>query len=181
MEWNFRSTRTCPLSKEVEFEMREWRPVVGYEKLYLVSSDGLIYSKITNKLRKEVPCPNGYLYVVLSDENHNHKTCSVHRIVAKAFIPNSEHLGFVNHKDEIKTHNVVENLEWCTKAYNNTYGGKLDTCKKAVIARDPNTGREYRYDSAREAEKHYRTNYRNISAVCRGKRKHAGGMEWRFA
>lgn len=97
--------------------MREWRPVVGYEKLYLVSSDGLIYSKITNKLRKEVPCPNGYLYVVLS----------------------------------------------------------------AVIARDPNTGQEYRYDCAREAEKHYRTNYRNISAVCRGKRKHAGGMEWRFA
>lgn len=71
----------------------------------------------------------GYLTVELCYHGKK-KTCTVHRLVAKAFIPNPAGLPCVNHKDEMKTHNFADNLEWCSVTYNNNFG----TAKQRISA-----------------------------------------------
>lgn len=66
---------------------------------------------------------NGYKVVCLTKDGKS-KTVFVHRIVAMAFLPNPENLPCINHKDEDKTNNFLENLEWCTHQYNMAYGTK---------------------------------------------------------
>ena len=100
-----------------------WRPIVGYEGDYEVSSDGRVRSRKTGHSREMKPKHNrftGYDYVILSKGGKS-KTFSIHRLVAVAFIPNPSSLPQVNHKNEIKTDNRVTNLEWCTPAYNSNY------------------------------------------------------------
>ena len=109
--------------------MEEWRPVEGYE-YYEVSNLGRVRSWINNKWkRRNTPkilplhrLTKGYLGVSLSSAPNVSKTIKVHRLVAKAFIPNPDNLPMVNHKDENKTNNCVSNLEWCTNKYNLSYG-----------------------------------------------------------
>ena len=111
-----------------------WRPVVGYEGLYEVSSLGRVrsldrYVKYSNgriNLHKgRILSPgkdtNGYLFVILTC-NGKHKLIRVHRLVAQTFISNPDDLIEVNHKDEDKTNNSVDNLEWCDRKYNLNYG-----------------------------------------------------------
>ena len=57
----------------------------------------------------------------------------VHRLVAQAFIPNPDNLPEVNHKNEDKSNNTVDNLEWCDHKYNNNYGTKIERIKKKLI------------------------------------------------
>lgn len=162
--------------------MGKWRPVVGFEDYYEVSEDGEIFSKITNRMRKQVVnAKNGYAYVVLSNPSKKVKlTKAVHRIVAEAWLPD-EKSECVNHKNENKLDNRVSNLEWCTKAYNNTYNGKMQRCCKQIAMCDKNTKEIVKvFPSARVAEKYVKTNYKNISAVCHGKRPSAGGYVWKF-
>lgn len=102
--------------------LEEWRPVVGYEGLYEVSSFGRVRSLIgKGKERKLVKDEKGYLNVVLC-KNGIYKGKKAHRLVAEAFIPNPENLPEVNHRDEDKTNNAVWNLEWCSMDYNIHYG-----------------------------------------------------------
>ena len=63
----------------------------------------------------------GYKTVSLTRDGKT-KTVFVHRIVAEAFMDNPDNLPMVNHKDEDKTNNFLENLEWCSASYNRTYG-----------------------------------------------------------
>ena len=154
------------------------RPVKGFEGFYEVDECGNIYSLRTNKIRKPVlNKTTGYLTVVLCGRAK--KTLTVHRIVANAFIPNPESYQCVNHKDENKTNNNVSNLEWCTKAYNNTYNNKTQRCCKKVVQILP-SGKEVIWSSARKASEAGIANYKNISACCRGIRRTAGGSKWRF-
>lgn len=114
--------------------IEEWKSVPGYEGLYEVSSYGMVrsldrYVRCKSKsyrLQKgSILSPakdkNGYLKVVLNC-NGKCKTINVHRLVAEAFIPNPNNLREVNHLDEDKTNNIVENLEWCDRKYNLNYG-----------------------------------------------------------
>lgn len=107
----------------------EWRDVVGYEGFYKVSSYGRVLSLhkkskiskremsiLTPKLTRE-----GYYHVTLYG-NGTRRNKTVHRLVAMAFLPNPNNYEYVNHKDECKTNNCVDNLEWCTMTYNNSYG-----------------------------------------------------------
>ena len=106
-----------------------WKDIKGYEGFYKVSNLGRIKSfhnntKITNKDSCLKPTSNstGYLVVTLYKTGERRKKYLVHRLVAEAFIDNPNNYEMVNHKDECKTNNNVENLEWCDVAYNNAYG-----------------------------------------------------------
>ena len=79
-----------------------------------------------NSLRKEKILKTyidkyGYAYVVLCKNNKTH-LATIHRLVAEAFIPNYNNLPQINHKDENKLNNNINNLEWCTCKYNINYG-----------------------------------------------------------
>lgn len=73
------------------------------------------------RIRKCEVGSNGYLHVLLC-KNGKYITHNVHRLVAETFIPNPDNLPEINHKDENKENNCVDNLEWCTRKYNMNYG-----------------------------------------------------------
>ena len=97
------------------------KDIQGYEGLYAVTSCGKIWSYRSKKFINIRKNRGGYLVVNLS-KNGKNTTYQVHRLVAKAYIPNPDDLPQINHKDENKEHNYVNNLEWCTAKYNSNYG-----------------------------------------------------------
>ncbi|MDF2881531.1 MAG: hypothetical protein K0R54_2088 [Clostridiaceae bacterium] len=97
-----------------------WRDIEGYEGLYKISDLGRVYSFTKNLIRKPFIMNNGYKAITLS-KNDKVKRFLVHRLVAKAFIPNPNNYPCINHKDECKANNFVDNLEWCTHKYNMNY------------------------------------------------------------
>lgn len=111
-------------------ENEVWKDVAGYEGLYQVSNLGRVrrfYKNGKEHQLKPQPCGFGYRFVILC-KNGIRKQLLLHRLVAMAFIPNPGKLPEVNHKDEIKTNNCVDNLEWCARKYNINYG----TCRQRI-------------------------------------------------
>lgn len=119
--------------------MEEWRAVPGYEGLYEVSNKGNVRNVRRNKLLRLQKTNNGYIRVVLS-KNRIKTGFQVHRLVALTFIPNPDNLPCVNHKDEDKINNSVNNLEWCTAKYNNNYGSRKDKVRDTKIKNGYYTG-----------------------------------------
>ena len=121
--------------------IEEWRTIVGYEGQYEVSSYGRVrsldrYDRMNRFWKGRIlnlhTGTGGYLFVGLSS-NGNEKNYLVHRMVAQAFIPNPDNLPQVNHKDEDKTNNNVDNLEWCDREYNINYGTIKDRIRNTAI------------------------------------------------
>ena len=124
----------CPAADVVEVVRK---PVVGYEGYYEVDQFGRVFSvdrvisvddngrkydkPLNGKQMKQGMHDKGYKIVSLTKDGKT-KMRFVHRLVAEAFIPNPDNLPMVNHKDEDKTNNFLENLEWCTNEYNLSYG-----------------------------------------------------------
>jgi len=114
-----------------------WKDVVGYEQYFKVSNDGKIYSKRTNKLLVLGLSKKGY--PVLSTRIGGRKgkalCLKVHRLVAEAFIENTDNKRFINHIDGNKENNVVTNLEWCTPKENSehAYSTGLATGRKGEL------------------------------------------------
>ena len=105
------------------------KDIPGYEGLYAITSCGKIWSYRRNQFVKTHKNNWGYFDVHLY-KNGNHKVFKVHRLVAQAFIPNPNNLPEVNHKDENKSHNYLNNLEWCTSKYNQNYGTRNERISK---------------------------------------------------
>ena len=103
-----------------------WKDIKGYEGKYQISNMGRFKSLNYRRTGKEkilegYPDKDGYLFVQLWKDGKG-KNCRINRLVAQAFLENPQNLPEVNHKDEDKTNNRVENLEWCSKLYNIKYG-----------------------------------------------------------
>lgn len=115
-----------------------WRDIEGYEGLYEVSNLGRVRSSdsynslgrlhLKGRIRKPVVV-RGYLRVELCKEGKG-KWFYVHRLVAHVFIPNPEGLPEINHRDENKTNNLVDNLEYCDRKYNCNYGTRNERMTK---------------------------------------------------
>lgn len=154
----------------------EWKPVVGYEGLYEVSSYGRVrsldrYVKGKGKsywLRKgRVLSPgikdDGYLVVRLQG-----RMFYIHRLVAQAFISSIDNLPEVNHLDEDKTNNRVENLEWCYHKYNMNYGTRNIRAKEtaikngywSILSREEYL-KKYYQDHKEEKKKYYNKYYQD--------------------
>jgi hypothetical protein len=142
----------------------QWRPVVGYEGFYEVSDSGRIKTvervclkrngskiKVKERIKSNTIGTHGYLVTGLKVSGKN-KTCTVHRLVAIAFIDNPENLPCINHVDGVKTNNSLSNLEWCTIADNNTHAfdtglnkifpaGLHISFKGTIVATDTSTGK----------------------------------------
>lgn len=120
--------------------MEEWRSVVGYEGIYEVSSEGRIksinyYGKCGERIRSCSIRSDGYVSIHLNKDGKG-KTKLVHRIVAEAFLPNPNNLEMINHKNEDRSDNRVENLEWCSRSYNQLYSIKLHEERKMLFAKN---------------------------------------------
>lgn len=177
--------------------MEEWRDVVGYEDYYQVSSLGRVRSKDryydrkpsdtarksqSGRIRKLVLNREGYPTVGLS-VNGVLKIFRVNRLVAQAFIPNPNNHPCVNHKDENKANNSVENLEWCTPKYNSNYGNcrrNISEGRKKPIVSISKQGDISWYPSAKDAEKYGYLNNR-ICACLHGRSMTHRGLTWRYA
>ena len=122
----------------------------------------------------------GYLRVRLWKDGKVEK-CRINRLVAMAFIPNPDNLPEVNHKDEDKTNNCVENLEWCDSSYNINYGTRNKKISKPVFSVDKESGLIMWWKSAKEAEECTGIDKSSISKCCQGKLKSAGGHIWFYA
>lgn len=159
----------------------EWKPVKGYEDLYLVSSYGKIKHIKKDKCRKLRPNKRGYVQVNLSKENII-VTKSVHRLVAEVFIPNPERKTSINHIDGDKTNNKADNLEWCTtkeninhaivtglrnnSGANNSQSKTVANCRNQVFS----TGKEAaRYFNIKSSS--------NITKACKGIIPYSGKYE----
>ena len=107
--------------------METWKDIEGFNGLYQVSDLGRVYSKWSNKVLKQLPRRHGYLSVWLYGNGEgisgrNGKAYSVHRLVAEAFCKKREGASEINHRNEDKTDNRAENLEWVTHKENSNYG-----------------------------------------------------------
>ena len=172
--------------------MEQWKEIAGYEGLYEVSDIGMVKSFKYGKERILKPGKNnkGYLQVCLSKDG-KHKTLTVHRIVAEAFIPNPDNLDTVNHKDEDKTNNFASNLEWMSMKDNINYGTHSKRVGEANINHPKKSKVVQMFDkktcellatfpSLMEAVRVTGISKGNISLCCNGNRKSAGGYVWRY-
>lgn len=175
--------------------MEQWRDIEGYEGLYQVSNEGRVRSldKIVSskcgskslrkgKIMKPHIADNGYLRVILQN-NGVIKNYPLHYLVIKTFIGEKPEGMQINHKDENKLNNSVENLEYCTPKYNCNYGNRNRVLSyknsRAVAAFDKNGEMVCKFKSALEAE-NLGYNSGHISSCCNGKRKTHKNLIWKF-
>ena len=123
---------------------------------------------------------NGHLKVTLRSIDGT-KNYLVHRLVATHFIPNPNNLPEVNHKDECKTNNCVDNLEWCDRKYNANYGKHSP---KIILSKPVSQYSLDGYmlkvwDSASDAQREIPKTHK-IGDCCQGKRNKSGGYKWKY-
>lgn len=176
-----------------------WKDIKDYEGLYQISNYGRVKRLSKQKRNYNINTKN-YDIIILPDKivtpqlnqygyyrigltkNGKRKCYSVHRLVAQSFIPNPENKLQINHKDENKQNNCVDNLEWRTAKYNANYGtrNKRTGRKQMKLILCVETGVIYK--SLSEAGKSTGLSIGNISSVCHHRKwfKTAGGYHWEY-
>lgn len=159
-----------------------WRSAKDYEGLYEVSNLGRVRNVVSGVILKPVKDRDGYLQVTLYSQLPR-KNFKIHRLVAQAFLPNHDNLPQVNHKDENKENNRVDNLEWCNAEYNHNYGtrnARVGKAKSRVVYMytqdDKLCGL---WPSTNECERNG-FNHALIVACCSGKRNLHKGFKWSY-
>lgn len=172
-----------------------WKDIKGYEGVYQVSSFGNVRSytrrvlypsgrphTYTGKLVKQEKTKDGYRRVQLSKDSVD-KKFSVHRLVAETSIENPNNFPQVNHKDENRENNRLENLEWCSASYNINYGtrnAKISSRAKMVKQIDKNGHIVAVYSSAMVASKSIGCDLSFLYKCCRGEVKTCSGYRWEY-
>lgn len=183
-----------------------WKDIQGYEGKYQVSSCGRVKSlprKTKNQYGKEEIIikqrtdKDGYKRINLY-KNGKRKTYLVHYLVAETFLENTNNYSEINHIDECKQNNFVENLEFCTHEYNINYGTRNKRQSKSRIGKytgknSPharkvqciNTGEIFK--TVGDAAKWSKSDTSNIIKQIKGKRKTAGKhpvtkepLQWKY-
>lgn len=160
--------------------MEIWKTIEGYPN-YMVSNLGRVKSLNYGKEKLLKPGFNGRYYFVYFCKEGKQKNYKVHRLVAQAFIPNPNNLPEVNHIDENKTNNRVDNLEWCDRKYNINYGTRTEKTRKPILQFTKNGEFVKRWNSGMDIERELEFNSGNISSCCLGKLKTCCGYKWGFA
>lgn len=167
--------------------MEQWKEVLGYDVLYEVSNLGRVrtrynrYKGYTNSYYYLEPCDNGHGYLRFNWKlNGIQKTVYLHRLVALAFLDNKNNYEDVNHKDENKMNNCVENLEWVTHKDNCNYGTRniRSGSKTAIKIRCVETGEVF--NSVKEASIKYQVGITAISNCLNGRSKSCCGYVWEY-
>lgn len=164
----------------------DWKIIDGYSR-YMISNRGRVKSLISNTILRPMNTGNGYFQVKLFSDKKIANRKSIHRLVAQYFIPNSNDLPCVNHKDEDKSNNCVENLEWCTYKDNCNYGTRNERMAKSkingktskpVLQYDTNGNFIRKHISALEASKIYGVGRSAIGACAAGQSISSCGYIW---
>ena len=171
-----------------------WKPIPGYEELYQASNLGRIKGQRGWVLKPGTDPVTGYLHVILVKEK-SHKGKYVHRLVWEAFNGPIEKGLEINHIDEDKSNNSLDNLELMTHKQNMNYGNRAEKHRQTMLERG-NFGkcrkavnqysfpeREFikRYESLTQAAGETGACIQNISACIHGRVANAGGFIWEFA
>ena len=161
-----------------------WKDIKDYEGHYQVSNLSRVKSIKFGKERilKPVTDRHGYLIVGLW-KNNKQKTYKVHRLVAEAFIDNTDNLPQVNHKDENPLNNNVNNLEWCNSKYNCNFGTRIERItkrrSKTVLQYDLEGNFIREWKSTAECGRNG-FNQAHVAACCQGKLKKHKDSIWRY-
>lgn len=176
--------------------MEKWKSIAGYEGLYEVSDLGRVRSlahparskkgslrtspgRIMSAKEVEGQRPKVHLSKDGRVEWH-----SIHRLVARAFCPGYFEGAEVNHKDENPLNNRADNLEWCTRSYNCSYGHRNDKMKeqrrKAIRQLTLKGEIVATFPMLNEAARTTKVNAAHICDACKGRRSQAGGYKWEY-
>lgn len=174
-----------------------WKDIEGFEGLYQISNLGRVKS-----LERQIMRSNGYplnlkeriLKTNISkagregvqlSKNSQWYHCWIHRLVAKAFIPNPDNLPQVNHKDENPLNNCIDNLEWCTNKYNHDYGTRNIRQARALMKKVNVYDLDMNYietlNSLKEVSVKYHCDQSGVTKVCKGINKYIGNIIVRYA
>lgn len=165
-----------------------WKPIKGFRD-YEVSNLGRVKSLKRGKERLlSLSDKGGYKSVCFSMNNVS-KNFYVHRLVAESFLNNPKRLPEVNHIDEDKSNNRIDNLEWCSRTYNNNHGKRKEKSsisqkgKPSCRAVEAFIGNEvhYSFSSITEAYRHGFKSMALIRACCHDSTKKYKGYFWRLS
>ena len=147
------------------------KDVVGYEGLYAVTSCGRVWSYKSKKFLKPYTDCNGYLKVKLCKDNEM-KQYKIHRLVAEAYLPNPNNLRDVDHIDNDRTHNYLNNLQWITHKDNVRKGRN-----RPILQYDLDGNFIKEWECANDVGKEVQS---NICMCLKGRRPTAYGYIWKY-
>lgn len=177
-----------------------WKDIKGYEGHYQISNLGRVkslprkykwgngYKETQEKILSTSKRNNGYLCVSLCIDSKK-KTHSLHKLVALTFIPNPNSYPCINHKDENKTNNKADNLEWCDSRYNNNYGEHNLKVSQSNKNHKSKSKTVYQYDLEGNLIKIWEStaecgrngfNFGAVANCCRGIKKTYKNYKWSY-